>query len=163
MAMMRSHSAVAVGSGLNELMQSNFSKGANSVTPQNLLYARTHEWARVEADPAGGKVAVVGLTAFALEMLTDLVFVALPEVGRQVEAGKPFGEIESVKAVSDLNSPVTGDVIAVNEKLPGNLESLPKDPYGEGWFVKVKITDETSLAQLLDAAAYDKQCAEEHG
>jgi glycine cleavage system H protein len=140
-----------------------FSKGAKSVTPQDLLYAKTHEWARVESDPGGGKVAVVGITAFALEMLTDLVFVALPEIGRKVESGKPFGEIESVKAVSDLNSPVTGDVIAVNDNLPRNLESLPKDPYGEGWFVKVKITDETSLTQLLDAVAYDKQCAEEHG
>ncbi len=133
------------------------------MTPQNLLYAKTHEWARIETDPAGGKIAVVGITAFALEMLTDLVYVALPEVGRKVEAGKPFGEIESVKAVSDLNSPVTGEVLAANEKLPGNLESLPKDPYGESWFIKVKITDESSLAQLLDAAAYDKQCAEEHG
>jgi glycine cleavage system H protein len=133
------------------------------VTPQNLLYAKTHEWARVEAGPGGGKTAVVGITAFALEMLTDLVYVALPEVGRKVEAGKPFGEIESVKAVSDLNSPVTGEVTAVNADLPGKLEDLPKDPYGDGWFIKVKITDETSLAQLLDAAAYDKQCAEEHG
>ena len=76
------------------------------MTPQNLLYAKTHEWARVEADPAGGKIAMVGITTFALEMLTDLVYVALPEIGRKVEAGKPFGEIESVKAVSDLNSPV---------------------------------------------------------
>jgi len=133
------------------------------VTPQNLLYAKTHEWARVEADAAGGKVAVVGITAFALEMLTDLVYVALPEIGRKVEAGKPFGEIESVKAVSDLNSPVTGEVVAVNAELPGKLESLPQDPYGEGWFIKVKITDESTLSQLLDPAAYDKQCAEEHG
>jgi glycine cleavage system H protein len=133
------------------------------VTPQNLLYAKTHEWARVEADAAGGRIAVVGVTAFALELLTDLVYVSLPEVGRKVEAGKPFGEIESVKAVSDLNSPITGEVIAVNSALPGKLESLPKDPYGEGWFVKVKITDDTTLGQLLDSSAYDKQCAEEHG
>ena len=133
------------------------------MTPQNLLYAKTHEWARVEANPAGGKIAVVGITAFALEMLTDLVYIALPEVGRQVEAGAPFGEIESVKAVSDLNSPVTGEVIAVNAEMTKNLENLPQNPYGEGWFIKVKITDESSLAGLLDPAAYDKQCAEEHG
>jgi glycine cleavage system H protein len=117
------------------------------MTPQNLLYAKTHEWAKVETDGAG-KVAVIGITGFALELLTDLVFISLPQVGRQVEAGEPFGEIESVKAVSDLNSPVTGEVIAVNDA---------------GWLVKVKLTDESSLSQLLDAAAYDKQCAEEHG
>jgi glycine cleavage system H protein len=133
------------------------------MTPQNLLYAKTHEWAKVEADPAGGKTAVVGITAFALELLTDLVYISLPEVGRKVEAGSPFGEIESVKAVSDLNSPVTGEVIAVNSDLAGKLETLPGDPYGAGWMVKVKIADESALAQLLDAAAYDKQCAEEHG
>ena len=72
------------------------------------LYSKTHEWVRVEADPSGGKIAVVGLTAFALEALTDLVFVDLPPVGQQVKAGQPFGEIESVKAVSDLYSPVDG-------------------------------------------------------
>jgi glycine cleavage system H protein len=132
------------------------------VTPQNLLYAKTHEWARIETDSSGAKIAVVGITAFALEMLTDLVYVSLPEIGRKVEAGKPFGEIESVKAVSDLNSPVTGEVTTVNGELPGKLDSLPKDPYGEGWFIKVKITDESSLSKLLDPAAYDKQCAEEH-
>ncbi|MCC6125708.1 MAG: glycine cleavage system protein GcvH [Pirellulales bacterium] len=133
------------------------------MTPQNLLYAKTHEWVKIESDPAGGKIAVVGITAFALELLTDLVYVALPEVGRKVEAGQSFGEIESVKAVSDLNSPVTGEVVAVNADLPGKLESLPKDPYGKGWFIKVKIADESTIAQLLDAAAYDKQCSEEHG
>jgi glycine cleavage system H protein len=127
------------------------------------LYAKTHEWAKIEAEPSGGKVAVVGLTSFALELLTDLVYIALPEVGRKVEAGKPFGEIESVKAVSDLNSPVTGEVVAVNADISGKLETLPKDPYDAGWLIKVKVTDETGIAALLDAAAYDKQCAEEHG
>ncbi len=125
------------------------------------LYSKTHEWVRVEADPAGGKLAVVGLTAFALESLTDLVHVELPEVGRQVEAGQPFGEIESVKAVSDVYSPVDGQVAAVNADLPGNLEHLADDPYGAGWFVKIKIADEAGLAQLLDEAAYKKQCEEE--
>ena len=76
--------------------------------PKDLLYSKTHEWTRVEADPAGGKIATVGLTAFALELLTDLVHVELPPVGRAVKAGEPFGEIESVKAVSDLYSPVDG-------------------------------------------------------
>ena len=78
--------------------------------PENLLYSKTHEWVRVEKDSAGGKTATVGLTAFALELLTDLVHVELPPVGRQLQAGQPFGEIESVKAVSDLYSPVDGEV-----------------------------------------------------
>jgi len=126
-----------------------------------LLYAKTHEWTKVDADPAGGKIATVGLTAFALEMLTDLVHVELPPVGKQLSAGEPFGEIESVKAVSDLYSPVDGTVSAVNADLVGNLEHLAEDPYQKGWFIKIKIGDEAGLSELLDEAAYKKQCAEE--
>jgi glycine cleavage system H protein len=129
--------------------------------PQNLLYSKTHEWARVEKDPSGAKIAVVGLTAFALELLTDLVHVELPPVGRQVQAGQPFGEIESVKAVSDLNSPVDGEVVAVNAALADNLEHLADDPYQAGWFIKIKIADEAGLANLLDEAAYKQQCEQE--
>ncbi len=132
------------------------------MTPQNLLYSKTHEWVKVETDASGATVAAIGITAFALQALTDLVFAQLPEVGRQVKAGEPFGEIESVKAVSDLNSPVDGEVIEVNSSLPENLDSLPNDPYEAGWFVKVKVSDPACLKKLLDAAAYDKQCAEEH-
>jgi glycine cleavage system H protein len=128
---------------------------------QNRLYSKTHEWVRVEADSAGGKLAVVGLTAFALEALTDLVHVELPEVGRKVQAGQPFAEIESVKAVSDIYSPVNGEISAINSALVDNLESLPSDPYENGWFVKIKIADEAGLAGLLDEAAYKKQCEEE--
>lgn len=128
--------------------------------PQNLLYSKTHEWVRVEA-AAGGKTATVGLTAFALEALTDLVHVELPAIGHRVQAGQPFGEIESVKAVSDLNSPVDGEVVAINEALADNLEHLADDPYGNGWFIKIKISDEAGLARLLDEAAYKKQCEEE--
>jgi glycine cleavage system H protein len=129
--------------------------------PQDLRYSKTHEWVRVETDAAGGKIATVGLTAFALEMLTDLVYVELPKVGREVTAGQPFGEIESVKAVSDLYSPVNGRIAAVNEALAGNLEHLAKDPYQTGWFVKIKIGDEAGLAELLDEEAYKKQCEED--
>ena len=129
--------------------------------PQNLLYSKTHEWVRVEKDSAGGKTATVGLTAFALELLTDLVHVELPPVGRQVKAGQPFGEIESVKAVSDLYSPVDGEVVAVNSALADNLEHLADDPYQAGWFIKIKIADEAGLAELLDEAAYKKQCEQE--
>ena len=128
---------------------------------EKLLYAKTHEWVRVENDPAGGKTATIGLTAFALEMLTDLVHVELPKVGARVTAGQPFGEIESVKAVSDLYSPVDGEVAASNTALAGMLEHLANDPYGAGWFIKIKIGNEAGLAKLLDEAAYKKQCEEE--
>ena len=128
---------------------------------EKLLYSKTHEWVRVESDPAGGKTATVGLTAFALEMLTDLVHVELPKVGARVTAGQPFGEIESVKAVSDLYSPVDGEVAASNTALAGKLEHLADDPFGAGWFIKIKIGNEAGLAKLLDEAAYKKQCEEE--
>ena len=131
------------------------------MTPQQLLYSKTHEWVRVETDPAGAKIATVGLSAFALEQLTDLVYVDLPEVGRQVTAGEPFGEIESVKAVSDLYSPVDGEVTEVNTGLADKLDTLSDDPYEAGWFVKIKISDRSGLSDLLDFAAYQKQCEEE--
>lgn len=125
------------------------------------LYSKTHEWVRVENDPSGNKIAVVGLTAFAIEALTDLVYVGLPEIGRQVKAGEPFGEIESIKAVSDLYSPVDGEVTAVNSSLADNLAHLADDPYQAGWFIKIKIADDAGLAELLDEATYKKQCEEE--
>ncbi len=128
---------------------------------QNRLYSKTHEWVRVEAASSGEKTAVVGITAFALEALTDLVFVDLPSVGRKVQAGQPFGEIESVKAVSDLYSPVDGEIVEVNSSLAGNLEHLAEDPYEAGWFVKIKISNEAGLAELLDESSYKKQCEEE--
>jgi glycine cleavage system H protein len=130
------------------------------VNPPNLLYAKTHEWARVE-ESGGSKIATVGISAFAVEALTDLVFMELPKVGRQVTAGESFGEIESVKAVSDLYAPVTGEVIEVNAGLPESLETLNSDPFGAGWIAKIRITDESSLGKLMNAAAYEKQCAEE--
>jgi glycine cleavage system H protein len=130
------------------------------VNPDELLYAKTHEWAKVN-DENGAKVATIGISAFAVEQLTDLVYMELPSVGKQVEAGREFGEVESVKAVSPLYSPVTGEIIAVNSGLPDSLETLNADPYNAGWILKVKLTDETSLSNLLDHAAYQKQCAEE--
>ena len=111
---------------------------------------------------AGAKIATVGVSAFAVESLTDLVFMQLPKLGRRVKAGEPFGEIESVKAVSDLYSPVSGKIVEVNSSLPNHPETLGTDPYGTGWIAKIKIDDESSLAGLLDYAAYQKQCAEEH-
>ena len=128
--------------------------------PENLLFAKTHEWVAVSND-GGQKTATIGISAFAVEALTDLVFIELPKVGRKVKAEESFCEVESVKAVSDVYAPVAGEVIAVNEKLPDNLETLSKDPYGDGWIARIKITDESSLKHLMDYAAYQKQCAEE--
>jgi glycine cleavage system H protein len=130
------------------------------MTPKDLLYAETHEWARL-ADEGGRKVATVGISDFAIQQLTDLVHMVLPKVGKQVQAGEEFGEVESVKAVSSIYSPVTGEIIAVNTDLPNRLESLGNDAYVGGWMIKVAISDETPLKKLMDAAAYEKQCASE--
>ena len=128
---------------------------------ESLLYAKTHEWTRVETGPDGRKIATVGLTAFALEALTDLVFIDLPPVGRTLARGERFGEVESVKAVSDLYSPVDGEVVAVNADVVGRLDKLGADPYDAGWLVKIRITDESGLRGLMDYAAYRRQCEEE--
>lgn len=130
------------------------------MTPEELLFAETHEWAHV-AEKDGQKTATVGLSAFALEQLTDLVFIELPDKGTVAKAGQEFGEVESVKAVSSLYSPVDGEVIEVNTQIPDRLETLSDDPYAEGWLVKIRISDETSLAKLVDYATYQKQCAAE--
>lgn len=128
--------------------------------PEELLYAKTHEWLAV-SEEGGDKVATLGISAFAVEALTDLVYIDLPAVGRQVEAEQPFCEVESVKAVSDIYSPIAGEVTAINESLPDNLEVLGEDPYEQGWIAKIKITDEAGLDNLLDHAAYEKLCSEE--
>jgi glycine cleavage system H protein len=130
------------------------------VNPEELLYAKTHEWVAV-AGEGGSKVATVGISAFAVEALTDLVFIELPKLGREVEPEEPFCEVESVKAVSDVYAPVAGKVIAVNETLPEKLEILSTDAYGEGWIAKLQITDDANLKNLLNYAAYQKLCAEE--
>ena len=114
-------------------------------------FAKTHEWIRLDDDG----LATVGISAYAVEALTDLVFMQLPAVGRTVTAGESIGEIESVKAVSDFYAPVSGEVVAVNAALPGKLETLGQDPYGSGWLVKLRPADTAELAALLDQAAYD--------
>jgi glycine cleavage system H protein len=130
------------------------------VKPERLLFAKTHEWVAV-VNEGGQKIATVGLTEFAVQALTDLVFIELPKVGRPVRAGDSFCEVESVKAVSDVYAPVAGEVTAVNESLPDNLETLSRDPYGDGWIARIKMTDDTALANLMDYASYQKQIAEE--
>ncbi len=128
--------------------------------PEELLFAKTHEWVSV-ADEGGAKIATLGISAYAIEALTDLVYIDLPEVGKQVEAGQPFCEVESVKAVSDIYSPVDGEVAAVNGSLPDSLETLNSDPYNAGWIAKIKIANDAGLSDLFDHAAYQKQCGEE--
>ncbi|HEX3997666.1 MAG TPA: glycine cleavage system protein GcvH [Pirellulales bacterium] len=131
------------------------------MNPEQLRFAKTHEWVHVEPDSQGQQVATLGVSSFAVEALTDLVFMQLPEVGRQVKPGQSVGEIESVKAVSDLYSPVGGKVVAVNTDLPNHLETLSSDPYGAGWMVKIQLDDPKQLDSLMDYATYQAQCAEE--
>lgn len=122
--------------------------------PKELRYARTHEWVKMEGD-----TAVVGLSDYAQNELGDLVFVNLPEVGDQVDAGETFGDVESVKAVSDLNSPVTGTVTEVNEELLDAPELINSDPYG-AWLIKVEPVEAES--DLLDADEYEALINEEN-
>lgn len=132
------------------------------MNPEQLRYAKTHEWVHLEAE-GDAQIATVGISAFAVEALTDLVYIELPKVGQQTQAGQSFAEIESVKAVSDIYAPVTGEVVAVNDALPDALETLNEDPYEKGWIAKIRVTDESSLGELLDYATYQKQLAEEEG
>lgn len=125
---------------------------------EELLYCDTHEWVFV-SEQDGQKIATVGISAFAVEQLTDLVYMELPAVGAAVTAGEEFGEVESVKAVSPLYSPVSGTVTEVNEGLPDNLDILNTDPYESGWIMKVNVSEELPES-LLDHATYQSQCGE---
>jgi|SRR5690606_20581706 len=118
--------------------------------PTDRKYLKSHEWCKIEAD-----IATVGITDYAVSHLSDLVFLDLPAQGSTVEAGRPFGEIESVKAVSDLYSPVSGEVVEVNTELPDDLDKLNSDPWTAGWMIRVRVTAESP--ELLDAQAYEKQ------
>lgn len=121
--------------------------------PAELKYTKDHEWMKMEGD-----IAVIGISDFAQDALGDVVFINLPEVGDTVTAGESFGDVESVKAVSDVNSPVTGVIVAVNEDLADSPENLNSDPYGS-WIIKVENI--TATEELMDAAAYEAFCAEE--
>jgi len=121
--------------------------------PAELKYTESHEWVRLEGD-----VATVGISWFAQDSMGDVVHVEPAEVGASVAKGTPVCEIESVKAVSDVYSPVTGELIAVNEALDDTPETLNEDPFGGGWLFKVRVTDTTEVAAMLDAAAYQAHC-----
>lgn len=123
--------------------------------PAQLKFAKSHEWVHLEGD-----VATVGITDFAVKQLTDLVYIELPEVGRQVQQGDAFGEVESVKAVSDLYAPVGGEVTAVNEPLADDLAALSDDPFGAGWIAQLQPAG-TDLSHLMDLAEYKKFCESE--
>lgn len=128
------------------------------MAPESLKYTKTHEWVSVEGD-----TATIGISDFAVHLLSDLVYADLPAIGKKTTQGQPFGEVESVKAVSDLYAPISGEVIARNDTLPDNLELLTNDPFGAGWMVKVRMSDASELAKLLDQAAYKAHCdAEKH-
>jgi glycine cleavage system H protein len=119
--------------------------------PQALYYTKEHEWAKVE-----GEVAIIGITDYAQGELGDVVFVELPSVGAKAIAGKPFGTIEAVKAVSDLFAPVSGEIIGVNTALEDHPELVNQSPYDEGWMVKIKISNKDELKQLLSSENYEK-------
>ena len=121
--------------------------------PENLKYTETHEWARLEDD---GETVTVGITQHAVEQLSDIVFVELPETGTPVSKGESFGAVESVKAVVDLNSPVTGEVTNVNKPVTEKLDLITKDPYGEGWIIKIKAKDKSELESLMNSQNYEK-------
>jgi glycine cleavage system H protein len=124
--------------------------------PNDRSYLDTHEWAQLQGD-----LVTVGITDFAVEQLGELVYLDLPAKGRRVQRGESFGEVESVKAVSDINSPVEGEVVEVNGGLADDLATLQGDPFRGGWLIKVKVAGGGALTGLLDAAAYEKVVASE--
>ena len=125
------------------------------MVPPDLRYTKDHEWVRVEGD-----TATIGVTDFAASQLGDVVFVDLPAVGKAVEQFATFGVVESVKAVSDLYAPLSGEVVDVNADLGSKPELVNSDPFGDGWMIRVKVGDPGQVCELLDAAGYEKLTAE---
>jgi glycine cleavage system H protein len=117
--------------------------------PDDLLYHPEHDWARVEGDEA-----TLGITWYAQDQLGEVVFFQPPEVGDQLHAGKPYAEVESVKAVSDVFAPLSGEVLAVNEGLSDSPEKINEDPYGDGWLTRIRIADSAERDELMDVDAY---------
>ncbi|MGB9765050.1 MAG: glycine cleavage system protein GcvH [Candidatus Saccharicenans sp.] len=119
--------------------------------PENLFYTKDHEWIKVE-----GEEAVIGITDFAQKQLGDIIYVDLPAVGKSLEAHQAVSSVESVKSVSDVYCPISGEVTAVNSELAQNPDLLNKDPYGQGWIVRIKIKDKSELNKLMKASDYEK-------
>jgi len=119
--------------------------------PAELKYTKDHEWVKIDGD-----VAIVGITEFAQSELGDIVFVEIDTVGETIEQEEVFGSVEAVKTVSDLFMPLTGEILEFNENLEANPELVNSDPYGEGWMIKVKLSDASQIEGLLDAAAYEE-------
>jgi glycine cleavage system H protein len=124
--------------------------------PKTLRYAKSHEWAGTE-----GNLVVVGITKFAVDQLTDVVYIELPDVGDHVFAGESFGEIESVKAVSDLYAPLNGEVVEINKEILDDPTAVAEDPFGKGWMIKIKPEPGQNLDKLMTLADYEKQIASE--
>jgi glycine cleavage system H protein len=124
--------------------------------PKKLRYAPTHEWAGME-----NGLVVVGITKYAVELLTDIVYIDLPDVGDPAFKGESFGEVESVKAVSDLYAPLNGEVVAINKAVADDPAGIATDPYGKGWLIKIKPEEGANLDHLMDLPAYEKQIASE--
>ena len=127
---------------------------AEASYPEDLLYHPDHDWARIEGDQA-----TLGITWFAQEALGEVVFFEPPALGSSVSKDAPYAEVESVKAVSDVVAPLSGEIVAVNEALADNPQAINEDPYGEGWLVKVRLSDPVEREALLDAAAYSASLA----
>ena len=129
---------------------------ADESYPEDLRYHAEHDWARVE-----GTDATFGVTWYAQDALGEVVFYEPPEVGREVKKDEAYAEVESVKAVSDIYAPLSGEVTAINEAISESPEKINEDPYGDGWLVKVKLSDPSEADQLMDAAAYKKLLSEQ--
>ncbi|MCC7494797.1 MAG: glycine cleavage system protein GcvH [Fimbriimonadaceae bacterium] len=127
------------------------------LVPDNRRYLPSHEWCLLDGDEA-----VLGISDFAQDQLGDIVYVELPAVGATVTAGQPFGSIESVKAAEDLNSPLSGEVVAVNDAVVDAVDTINRDPYGAGWLLRIRPADLSEAASLLDAAAYTAACEAGH-
>ena len=124
--------------------------------PEGLKYSKEHEWVLVE-----GNIATIGITEYAQEELGDIVYVELPEVGEKIVKDDPFGAVESVKAVSDIYAPVSGAVLEINDVLPDNPETINDDPYGDGWMIRVELSDKDDLKDLMDEDEYGEYVAQQ--
>ena len=124
---------------------------ADASNPDDVKYHPEHDWARVE-----GEMATLGVTAYAQEQLGEVVFFDPPEIGKSISKDQPYAEVESVKAVSDVVAPLSGEIVEVNDALSDSPEKINEDPYGEGWLVRIRLSDPSEVDDLLDRATYEE-------